>query len=93
MKKATIKPVGYLKITKTCKTHIPKLIRRETGAMPGEEIPFIINASSVLLYDPRLSLKELLASIDVLKRDIRLRVQEISKDGVVDATEATMKQR
>lgn len=75
MKKEKIKAVGYLKTTKSCKSHIPELIRRETGTQPGEKIPFVINASTVLLYNPNLSLKELLASIDVLKSDVKLRVE------------------
>jgi hypothetical protein len=75
MPKEKIEPVGYLKITKTCKSHIPELIRRETATEPGAQIPFVINAHTVLLYNPNLSLKELLASIDVLKRDVKLRVQ------------------
>lgn len=75
MEKEKIKAVGYLKTTKSCKSHIPELIRRETGTQPGEKIPFVINASTVLLYDPRLSLQQLLASIDVLRRDVKLRAQ------------------
>lgn len=70
-----IKPVGYLKITKTSKSHIPELIRRETGTAPGDKIPFVINASTVLLYDPNMTLEQLLASIDVLKSDVKLRVK------------------
>ena len=71
-----IKPVGYLKTTKTSKAHIPELIRRETGVESGGEIPFVINASTVLLYNPNLSLEDLLNSIDVLKRDVKLRIQK-----------------
>lgn len=80
MSKERIKPVGYIKITKTCKSHIPELIRRETVVEPGGKIPFVINASTVLLYNPDLRLKELLASIDVLKRDVKLRIQGESRD-------------
>ena len=71
-----VKPVGYLKTTKSCKSHIPELIRRETGVEAGGQIPFVINASTVLLYDPKLSLEDLLASLDVLKRDVKLRVEK-----------------
>jgi hypothetical protein len=76
LEKEKIKPVGYIKTTKTCKGHIPELIRREVNAAPGDQIPFVINARTVLLYDPDLSLESLLASIDVLKRDVALRVQK-----------------
>ncbi len=76
MEKETIKAVGYLKTTKTSKSHIPELIRRETGVEPGGQIPYVINASTVLLYNPNLTPEELLASIDVLKRDVKLRVKK-----------------
>lgn len=68
-----IKPVGHLKTTKQGKTHLPNLIRREIGVEYGGEIPYVINASAVLLYDSKLSMEELLASIDVLKQDVKLR--------------------
>jgi len=71
-----IKPVGYLKTTKTGKAHISELIRRETGTKAGEGIPFVMNAKTVLLYDPNLNLQELLASIDVLKQDVKLRTTQ-----------------
>jgi len=73
MQREKIKPVGHLKTTKSCKSHIHGLIRRETGTKPGDKIPYIINANAVLLYDPSLTVDELLASIDVLKRDVKLR--------------------
>ena len=75
MERETVKAVGYLKTTKTSKSHIPELIRRETGVEPGGQIPYVINASTVLLYNPKLTPEELLASIDVLKRDVKLRSQ------------------
>ncbi len=68
-----IRPVGYLKTTKGSKTHIPGLIHREVRTKAGDPIPYVMNARSVLLYDPSLSLKDILASIDVLIRDIKLR--------------------
>jgi len=71
-----IKPVGHLKTTKGSKAHIPELIRRETGIEPGGQIPYVINASTVLLYNPNLSLEQLLASIDVLRQDVQLRLQK-----------------
>ena len=73
MQKEKIKPVGYLKTTKNAKSHIPELIRRETGVDAGGQIPYVINASTVLLYNPSLNLEALLASIEVLKRDVKLR--------------------
>jgi hypothetical protein len=74
-----VKPTGYLKTSRTSKSHIPNLIRDETRTKAGDPIPFIINARAVLLYDPNMTPKEILASIDVLKQDVVLR--EIPKRG------------
>lgn len=71
-----IRPVGYIKITKTCKAHISELIRRETGVEPCGKIPFVMSASTILLYNPTLSPEELLASIDVLRQNVKLRSQK-----------------
>jgi len=68
-----IKPVGHIKTTKSGKSHIPEIIMRETETKRGEGIPFLISAHSVLLYNPRLSAEELLASLEVIKKDIVLR--------------------
>jgi len=76
MSKHKIKPVGTIKLTRQNKAHIPEIIRHETGVKPGEEIPFVINAATVLLYNPNLELDQLLASLDVLKRDLKLRLQK-----------------
>ena len=75
MVREKIKPVGWIKTTKDSKAHISELIRRETETQPGEKIPFVINASTVLLYNPKLSLESLLASIDVLREDVKLRMK------------------
>ena len=80
MESEKIKPVGYLKLTETSKAHISKLILRETAVEPGGKIPFVINASTVLLYNPRMSLEDLLASIDVLKQNVKLRLQKTFKE-------------
>lgn len=72
LEKTKIRPVSHIKINKAGKAHIHKVIRKECDT---NDIPYVINASTVLLYNPNLSLKELLASLDVLRRDIKLRVQ------------------
>ena len=68
-----IRPVGILRANKANKAHIHKVIIEECG---GHNIPYVINASAVLLYNPILSLEDLLASIDVLKLDVKLRLQK-----------------
>jgi len=71
--KEKVRPVGVIKANKAGKAHIHKVIIEECGS---HNIPYVINASTVLLYNPNLSLESLLASIDVLKRDVKLRVQK-----------------
>ena len=73
MTEEKIKPVGYLKVTKTNKSHIAELIRRETGTQSGGKIPYVISSNVVLLYNPNLNWKELVASIDTLKGTVKLR--------------------
>jgi len=68
-----VRPVGVIRANKANKAHIHKVIIEECG---GRDIPYVMNASTVLLYNPSLSLDELLASIDVLKRDVKLRLQK-----------------
>ena len=72
MEKTNIRPVSHIKVNKAGKAHIHKVIREECAT---KVIPYVINASTVLLYNPNLSLEELLASIDVLRRDVQLRAQ------------------
>lgn len=67
-----IRPLNTLKVNKAGKAHIHKVIIEECG---GHEIPYVINASTVLLFNPELSLDSLLASINVLKEDVKLRMK------------------
>jgi len=76
-KNSNIRPVGVIRANKAHKAHIHRIIIEECG---GHDIPYVINASTVLLYNPNLSLDSLLASIDVLKRDVKLRLQRGSKN-------------
>ena len=73
MESQKIRPVGYIKLTRTSRTYINELIRRETSTEAGDQIPFVINAKSVLLYDPSLSAEDLIKSLEVMKKDILLR--------------------
>jgi len=68
-KSTRIRPVGYLKMTKKGKSHIPKIIRQETSI----KLPYIIDANAVLLFNPDVSAEELIEGLEVLKRDLLLR--------------------
>lgn len=80
-KKPNIRPVGVIKANKDNKAHIHKVIIEECG---GRNIPYVINASTVLFYNPKLTLESLLASIDVLKRDVQLRWKNPEEEGSVN---------
>ena len=71
-----IKPVGYIKTTRRAKSHIPKLIMQETSVELGGRIPYLIDAHAVLLFNPHISTKELIESLEVLKREVILRSSE-----------------
>jgi len=64
------KAAGHICINKAGKAHIPVIIRKECDA---QKIPFVITANSVLLFNPNLELDSLLESIDILRRDVKLR--------------------
>ena len=72
-KRPIIRPVGVLKANKASKAHIHKIIIENCG---GRDLPYVVDASTVLLYNPRLSLEDLLASIDVLMKDVKLRLRK-----------------
>ena len=71
-KKKQIKPQGTLKPTKGGTAHIPNRIRMELGY--PKEIPFVADAHTVLLFNPKSSVEDILESLKVLAKDIRLRV-------------------
>jgi hypothetical protein len=68
-----VRPVSFIRANKDSKAHIAKVIIEECGT---HNIPFVLNARTVLLYNPNLTPEELLASIDVLRRDVKLRIQK-----------------
>ena len=69
-----IKPQGTIKPTPEGTAHIPKMIRDELG--DNVEIPFVADAHTVLLFDPKKTPEEILKSLDVLTRDIKNRIED-----------------
>lgn len=67
-----VRPVGVLRTSKAGKAHIHKVIIEACG---GNVIPYIICANIVLLYNPNLSVEKLVATIEVLQAQIKLRVK------------------
>lgn len=75
--KRRIKPQGVLKPTLIGTTHIPKTLREELGN--PKEIPYVADAHTVIMFDPSKTPEEILESLDVLRRDINLRIEETKK--------------
>lgn len=70
-----VRPVGSFKTTETGKAHIPSIIRKELGLSGAGEIPFYLDANCVLLIRSGSSLEDVLNGLDVLKADLKLRVE------------------
>lgn len=75
-----IKPVGYIKLTKEYKTHINQILRRQLSAESDCQIPYILSARTVLLYDCSINSDELKASLNLLAQDVEQRdIQKSSR--------------
>lgn len=73
MKTNKIRPIGHLSTSEEGKCHIPAIIRKEVGLNGPGKIPFYLDANCVLLIRLGATLEEVLAGLDVLKDDIKLR--------------------
>lgn len=69
-----IRAQGTLKPSAAGTTHLPKTIRDELGN--PNEIPFVADAHTVILFNPNKTPAEILASIKILEKDLRLRIEE-----------------
>jgi hypothetical protein len=82
MEKNQIEPQGYIAVSEKYRTaRIKDEIMREVKTC---KILFIANAKTVLLFDPSASPQEVLDSLDILKRDLKLRIKSQSRDEKVD---------
>jgi len=46
-----VRPLGFIRVSKATKAHIPEIIRNEVGT---DKIPFVANANTILLYNSDL---------------------------------------
>ena len=69
--------MGTIKPTETGNAHIPELIRKE---IESKQIPYIVNAHTAILYNPDVTVEEILESLDILRRDILLRAGMLRKN-------------
>ena len=70
--KRKIKSQGALKPSPKGTTHLPKTIRDELG----NKIEYIVDAKTALLFNPDTPPEDILASLEVLKKDLKLRIEE-----------------
>ena len=69
-----IEPQGYISVSEKHRTaRIKDEIIREIKTF---KIPFIANAKTVLLFNPATSPENILESLDILRRDIKLRIKK-----------------
>jgi hypothetical protein len=68
----TVKPKGTLKVTKIGIANIPREIQRELE-IENEDIAYVLDAKTAILFNPETSIEDILHSIEVLKQDILLR--------------------
>jgi len=67
------RPVGKVKVFKKRLGYLPKILLKEVGAGEGDEIPFYIDANTVLLVRKDATLEDIIRSLEVLKEDLKLR--------------------
>lgn len=72
-----VRPMRIIKVNKANKAHIHKEIIEECGE---PNIPYIITANVVLLYNPHVSLNALLEGIYILKKMVALRATKIDQE-------------
>ena len=72
----SVRPVGSFKTTESGKAHIPSIVRKELGIKGAGEVPFYLDANCVLLVRSGSSLNDVLRGLDVLKADLKLRVED-----------------
>jgi hypothetical protein len=71
-----LRPVGHIKIIDPRGyAYFPRLLRKEVNAKGKDEIPFFLDANCVLLVRKDANLRQVLEGLEVLKRDLLLRVE------------------
>lgn len=74
--KEKIRPHGIIRPSSTGSAHIPEVIRKELGST---EIPYVMDAHTIILFNPNKNPREILQGLEVLMRDLRLRIEKEKK--------------
>ena len=70
--KIQIEPKGYLAVSEKHRTTYMK--DEIIGEVKTFRIPYIISVKTVLLFDPSAASQQILDSLDILRKDIFLRI-------------------
>lgn len=73
-----VEPHGYISVSK--KHRIARIRDEIIREVKSLKIPYVVNAKTVLLFNPDATPEEILASLDVLRQDIKLRITEAVGD-------------
>jgi len=71
-----IRPMSEIKISGKGTAYIPDSLRNE---IHPNVLPFILNANTALIFNPNKTPEEILESIEIIKRDVKLRIEEGNK--------------
>lgn len=74
--KTKIKPSGFVVIYSRGYSHLPDNIRATLGVSDKCKVPFISDANVVLLFRPDIDPDTLKKALEVLQKDIELRIHE-----------------
>lgn len=73
-----IKPHGAIKISKNQpKANIPSLIMKELSVAVDDKIPYVVDAHTVLLFNPAVKPEKVLAGLEALTAHLRARIVEV----------------
>jgi hypothetical protein len=72
-----IKPHGTIKVSQIGNANIPAQIRRD---LETDEIAFVCDAKTAILFNPDTPYEEVIKSLDILKSDLELRKKQEKGD-------------
>jgi hypothetical protein len=75
--KGQLRAMGQIKIVDPRGyAYLPKILRKEIKAKGRASIPFFINANCVLLVRKGADIEKIIEGLDILKKDLILRVEK-----------------
>ena len=69
-----IEPQGYIKVSE--KHRVARIREEILKEVKTFKIPFVTDAKTVILWNPEASPEDVLKSLDILKKDLELRIRK-----------------